>query len=101
MRYVLWTVGILAGVYLLLLGGVYVAMNQPPQVFSKTVAHVPMPAFRYLFFAPMWLHARQGRLSPGDMAPDFDLPLHGTEEHVRLSSFRGERPVVLIFGSYT
>jgi len=37
----------------------------------------------------------------GDEAPDFDLPLRGSPARVRLSSFRGTRPVALIFGSYT
>lgn len=37
----------------------------------------------------------------GDEAPDFDLPLCGSPARVRLSSFRGKRPVALIFGSYT
>src|SRR5712691_2113667 len=33
--------------------------------------------------------------------PDFCLKRLGTEERVRLSSFRGQRPVALVFGSYT
>ena len=37
----------------------------------------------------------------GDEAPDFELPLLGSPARVRLSSFRGTRPVALIFGSYT
>ncbi|MEE9284692.1 MAG: hypothetical protein V3V35_03075 [Dehalococcoidia bacterium] len=38
---------------------------------------------------------------PGDRAPDFFLKRMGTEERVRLSDFRGLRPVALLFGSYT
>ena len=37
----------------------------------------------------------------GEPAPDFDLPMLGRGERVRLSDFRGRRPVALIFGSYT
>ena len=37
----------------------------------------------------------------GDAPPDFELKLMGSEERVRLSSFKGQRPVALIFGSYT
>lgn len=37
----------------------------------------------------------------GSHAPDFNLPLLGSAEHVQLSSFRGQKPVALIFGSYT
>ena len=37
----------------------------------------------------------------GDVPLDFDLKLLGSEERVKLSSFRGNKPVALIFGSYT
>ena len=37
----------------------------------------------------------------GEWAPDFELPYDEGEGTVRLSSFRDERPVALIFGSYT
>ena len=37
----------------------------------------------------------------GEMAPDFELTdITGTQT-VRLSDFRGKRPVVLLFGSFT
>ena len=37
----------------------------------------------------------------GEVPPDFGLKLVGTEERVKLSSFKVHTPVVLIFGSYT
>jgi len=37
----------------------------------------------------------------GDMAPDFELFNVSGEESVRLSGFRGKRPLVLVFGSFT
>lgn len=38
----------------------------------------------------------------GDPAPDFELPMLGMKDvTVKLSSLRGDRPVALIFGSYT
>ncbi len=37
----------------------------------------------------------------GEMAPDFTLPLAEGGTEVTLSSFRGTKPVALIFGSYT
>ena len=37
----------------------------------------------------------------GDVPPDFDLKRMGSEERVQLSRFKGQRPVALIFGSYT
>jgi hypothetical protein len=37
----------------------------------------------------------------GDLAPDFELYDIRNEQLVRLSDFKGEKPVALIFGSYT
>jgi peroxiredoxin len=37
----------------------------------------------------------------GDRAPDFKLHNRNGEKPIRLSSFRGQRPVALIFGSFT
>lgn len=37
----------------------------------------------------------------GDIAPDFELFDLNGENPVLLSDFRGERPVALVFGSYT
>ena len=37
----------------------------------------------------------------GEPAVDFDLKRMGSQERVRLSSFKGRRPVALVFGSYT
>ena len=46
---------------------------------------------------------RRDQMGPheGVPAPDFNLKLKGSEHRVRLSSFRGQRPVALVFGSYT
>jgi peroxiredoxin len=38
---------------------------------------------------------------PGDQAPDFTLHDISGKESVTLSDFRGIKPVVLLFGSYT
>jgi peroxiredoxin len=37
----------------------------------------------------------------GEQAPDFELADTCGEQLVRLSDFRGHKPVVLIFGSFT
>jgi hypothetical protein len=37
----------------------------------------------------------------GTEAPDFELLQLGSDERVRLSSFRHHKPVVLIFGSFS
>ncbi len=53
--------------------------------------------------AMMQFLAERETLAPevGADAPDFHLPRLGSAERVRLSSFRGRKPVALIFGSYT
>ena len=42
-----------------------------------------------------------GQPPVGDLAPDFALPLMQSDRVVKLSEEIRERPVVLIFGSYT
>ena len=37
----------------------------------------------------------------GDIAPDFELYDTNGKDSLRLSDFRGKKPVALIFGSYT
>jgi hypothetical protein len=37
----------------------------------------------------------------GDLAPDFELRDVNGENPVRLSDFRGVKPVALVFGSFT
>ena len=57
--------------------------------------------------SPVYLALRTPDLAVGDDAFDFELPLldgrtyERTGETVRLSSFAGDRPVALVFGSYT
>lgn len=91
----------LAGTYAALSGALYVAMRQPPQVFDRIMARLPMPAFFVLPFKPLWMIARDGKLKAGDPAPDFSLETADRKSRVQLSSYRGQRPVVLVFGSYT
>ena len=55
--------------------------------------------------SPRYRDLWTARVTLGDRAFDFELPLLDTSggegETVRLSSFAGERPVALVFGSYT
>ena len=48
-----------------------------------------------------YLDLRMPSLAPGDPAFDFTLPLFDGSGDVTLSDFAGERPVALVFGSYT
>jgi peroxiredoxin len=57
--------------------------------------------FLVLPFETLWSFARGGHVQRGDRAPDFDLETLDKSARVRLDSFRGREPVVLIFGSYT
>ena len=91
----------IAALYLAALAGLYTIMCQPPEVFGSIMRHVPDLAFMVFPFRPLWLHARAGHLKVGDPAPDFRLETQDKKSRVQLSSFRGVRPVVLVFGSYT
>lgn len=42
-----------------------------------------------------------GLLKVGDAAPDFTLSYKGSDETFTLGSFKGDKPVALVFGSYT
>lgn len=95
---------ILAGITLLYaaaVAGLYLAMRMPPERFGAVMSRVPAPALRILPFRPLWMRARAGRLAVGETAADFVLPTAGHTAAVRLSEQWRERPVVLIFGSYT
>jgi hypothetical protein len=82
-------------------GLMYYEMTRPPVPFAAFMAKLPMVAMMLAPFETMWNRARAGTLHPGDMAPDFRLKTRDGKSEVALSSFRGSRPVVLIFGSYT
>jgi len=101
LRVFLWSVGILLSLEVALSAGLYWAMSQPPAVFGGIIARTPFPFMMILPFEPLWMRARAGSLKPGDIAPDFRLPTLDHKDTVQLSSFRGTRPVVLVFGSYT
>ena len=88
-------------VYLALLSGLFVAMLQPPAVFGHFMSKLPALSYFLFPFEPMWLVARRGHLKVGDAAPDFALKTADSSALVRLSSFRGQKPVALIFGSHT
>jgi hypothetical protein len=89
------------GVYVALTALLFGVMLQSPDRFAATMKHVPWPVFAALPFKPLWQVARAGQVSVGDMAPDFSLESPDHKSSFRLSSLRGEKPVVLVFGSYT
>ena len=88
-------------VYSALSAALLVAMKQTPTKFATVMSKLPMVSMIVLPFEPLWNVARAGDLKIGDLAPDFRLRTYEKSSWVQLSSFRGDRPVVLIFGSYT
>ena len=93
--------GALALTYVVATAAFYVAMRQPPERFGAIMAKVPMVAMIVFPFEPLWMSARKGTLSVGDSAPDLSLHTVNGAEIVRLSDQWRDRPVALIFGSYT
>ena len=87
--------------YLLVVAGFYIAMRQPPERFGAIMSKFPMPAMMLIPFRPLWMSARAGRLAVGDAAPDFALPTTDHSRTIKLSEEWRDRPVALIFGSYT
>jgi hypothetical protein len=101
MRKMLKIALVLVAVYALVCGGLFLAMCSGPETVSAVMARAPGVVFLVFPFKPMWLYARKGALEVGDEAPDFSLERLDQTATVRLSQFRGVRPVVLVFGSYT
>ena len=101
MRIILRICVVLAFLYGALVVGLAIAMRQPPGVFGSIMAKMPPLAFMVLPFESLWMSARAGDLQVGQEAADFSLKSLNGDGSVRLSSFRGQKPVVLVFGSYT
>jgi hypothetical protein len=102
LRWLSYAAVALVAAYIALGAVVLSAMLAPPERFGQFMKHMPvalvwgaLPAQR------MWLWARRGDLSVGDASPDFTLRRQGQSGRVTLSSYRGQRPVVLVFGSYS
>lgn len=90
----------LAIVYVAISGGLLYVMRQPI-LFSRVMRHVPDPMMAVFPFKGLWYVARWGALKVGDPAPSFNLPTADRQSSVSLASFQRQKPVVLVFGSYT
>ena len=93
--------GALLVLYAVVTTALFAVMLQSPDKFAGTMKYVPWPAFVVLPFKPLWNVARKGHLAVGEMAPDFSLETPDHKSTFQLSSMRGQKPVVLVFGSYT
>jgi hypothetical protein len=99
-----WLAGIFAVLFCLWLGFVgYIdwAMRQSPEVFGHVMAKMPMPAYFLFPFETMWSGARKGSLEVGGKASNFTVETLDTRVPVTLASLWADKPVVLVFGSYT
>jgi hypothetical protein len=93
--------GALVALYAVVTAALFSVMLQSPDKFAGAMKYVPWPAFVVLPFKPLWNVARKGQLDVGDLAPDFSLDTPDHTSTFQLSSMRGQKPVVLVFGSYT
>jgi hypothetical protein len=102
MKWIARGVALVVAAYAALFTVVLVAMSQPPKRFGQFMKHAPQALiWAALPGQRMWLWARSGSLQEGDAAPDFTLSTYDHQSRVVLASHRGQRPVVLVFGSYT
>ena len=94
---------VLAMLWVLSSAALYGVMRQSPEQFARVMARIPGPVpFLVLPFETLWMRARAGALQVGSPAPDFTLMRLDKTAQVQLSSLTAQqRPVVLVFGSYT
>ena len=100
-RWLLRIGGVLVAAWLCFVAYIDWAMHQPPEVFGHVMMHMPMPAYFLFPFETMWTQARFGHLNPGDAAADLTVQALDTKAPVQLGSLWADKPVVLVFGSYT
>ena len=102
LRALLRIVSVAATLWLVATLLLFAIMWLPPVQFASIIGKLPAGgATRMLPFQTLWGYARAGSLAVGDPAPDFDLERHDKSGRVKLSSHFTNRPVVLVFGSYT
>ena len=96
---------VVATTLLAMYGGLYAyyyrGMRQEPEQIARLLDRTPVPVFMGLPFVSMWNAARAGTLEIGAQATDFTLRNQSGDGTVTLSEHAGDRPVVLVFGSYT
>ncbi|PWT76141.1 MAG: hypothetical protein C5B46_01600 [Proteobacteria bacterium] len=98
----IWPVaGVLVVAWISFVSYINWAMHQPPEVFGHVMARLPMPAYFVIPFETLWSRARKGQLNPGDPAPSLTVKKLEDKTPVNLDSLWTEKPVVLVFGSYT
>jgi len=94
---------VIATLWLLCCVALYSAMRRSPEQFGRVMAKISGPIPFLIFpFETLWMRARAGTLRVGSPAPDFLLTKLDKTAQIQLSSLTAQqRPVVLVFGSYT
>lgn len=94
---------VLAMLWVICCVGLYNVMRGSPESFGRVMAKIPGPVPFLVFpFETLWMRARAGTLQVGDPAPDFSLTKLDKTATLQLSALTAQnRPVVLVFGSYT
>jgi len=82
-----WTVGSTLALLVVAFAGLSLIAGSPRDVYGLVRYALP--------------HMHRGRLNPGDDAPDVRLLALDGSNHFHLRERTGNRPLVLIFGSYT
>ena len=102
-RGIVVTLCVLATLWVTCCVALYHVMRQSPEQFGRVMARIPGPIpFLILPFETLWMRARAGTLQVGNPAPDFTLTKLDKTAQVQLSALTAQqRPVVLVFGSYT
>jgi hypothetical protein len=97
------TLCVLATLWVICCVALYSVMRQTPEQFGRVMAKISGPIPFLVFpFETLWMHARAGTLQVGSSAPDFSLTKLDKSATLQLSALTAQnRPVVLIFGSYT
>ncbi len=102
-KIVVVTVCVLAMLWVICCVGLYSVMRQSPEHFGRVMAKISGPIPFLVFpFETLWMRARAGTLQVGNPAPDFSLTKLDKTATLQLSALTAQnRPVVLVFGSYT
>lgn len=97
------TLCVLAALWATCCVALYGVMRQSPEQFGRVMARIPGPVPFLIFpFETLWMRARAGTLQVGSPAPDFALVKLDKTAQVQLSALTSQqKPVVLVFGSYT
>jgi hypothetical protein len=102
-RPIVATICVLAALWVIGCVGLYSVMRQSPEQFGRVMAKISGPIPFLVFpFETLWMRARAGTLQVGSPAPDFSLTKLDKTATIQLSALTAQqKPVVLVFGSYT